>query len=601
MFPNLDGATIALDTETTGLKFWVDRVFGVALSVGEDDYYWDVRDTPNVLPWLHRQLPRVERIYMHNAKFDIHMLRESKVVVPVDKSICTVVRAALIDEHLPTYDLDFVGKKYVGVGKDGSLLEELRRLFGEKLTKDVAMRYLSRAPSEIVAKYAMQDTRTTLKLALWQEDEINRQDLHRVDRLERDLLPALIDMELHGVRVDVEKAERAVTDIDAMCIEGQNRLNREAGFEVNPNPSGSIHRLFAPRLENDQWVLIDGTIAEKTESGKASIDADCLRRMKHPLAADILKLRKYMKARDTFLKGHVLGHHDHGVVHCNINQTKSDNDAGTGTGRLSINSPALQQISARDKEIAAVVRAVFIPDFGYDWVSIDWAQVDFRVAAHYIQDPGITARYAENPAADFHQMTADLTGLPRSPRFAGDPNAKQINLGLAFGMGSGKLAAEMGLPYTIEEFRGKQFMKPGPEAEAVFDKYHGAIPGIREFMTKASSVARSRGHVNSLFGRRIRFPGGQFVHKAAGLLYQSGAADMQKIKIIECHKIAKDVGCRLMLSVHDELNFSAVEERDIMLLNEAYCDFSSEHAQLKLRVPIKSSVGIGPNWWEASK
>ena len=601
MFPNLDGAVIALDTETEGLKWWSDKVFGVALSVGEDDYYWDVRDTPNVLPWLNTQLPRVKRIYMHNAKFDIHMLRESGTAVPLDKAICTVVRAALIDEHLPTYNLDFVGKKYVGQGKDGDLLEDLRRLFGEKLGREAAMKFLPRAPVSVVGKYAKQDTRTTLLLGLWQEEELDRQELHRVDGLERALLPALIDMELRGVRVDVERAEKAVVDIDLMCNEGQRRLNKEAGFEVNPNPSGSIHKLFAPELKDGVWVLVDGTIAEKTDAGKPSIDADCLRRMKHPLAAEILKLRKYMKARDTFLKGHILGHHDNGIVHCNINQTKSDNDAGTGTGRLSINSPALQQISARDKEIAAVVRAVFIPDLHQNWVSIDWAQVDFRVAAHYVKDPGIMARYAADPKADFHQMTADLTGLPRSPRFAGDPNAKQINLGLAFGMGSGKLASEMGLPYTVEEYRGKQFMKPGPEAEEVFKRYHGAIPGIQDFMTKASSVARARGHVNSLFGRRIRFPGGQFVHKAAGLLYQSGAADMQKIKIIECHKLAQEVGCRLMLSVHDELNFSATEERDIIRLNEAYCDFSSEHAALRIRTPIVSSVGVGPNWWEASK
>lgn len=603
-FPRIEGAVISLDTETTGLRWWLDDVFGVSLSVGDNDYYWDARDTPRIMDWLADSLPLTKTIYMHNAKFDIHMLRESGVDVPLDKVICTVVRAALIDEHLPSYGLDYVGKKYVGVGKDGDLLEDLRRIHGSNKSKDYLMSRLSTAPPHMVAKYAKQDTRTTLLLGIWQEEEIVRQKLERVDALERELLPALIDMELGGVRVDVGRAEQAVEDIDALCGSGQSELNREAGFDVNPNPSGSIHRLFKPERDaSGKWVLCDGTIADTTDAGKPSIDADCLRRMKHPLAAKILRLRKLMKARDTFLKGHILGHHHNGLVHCNINQTKSDNDAGTGTGRLSINAPALQQISARDKEMAEIVRAVFVADRGADWISIDWAQVDFRVAAHYVQDKNILAKYAENPSADFHQMTADLTGLPRSPRFAGDPNAKQINLGMAFNMGAGKLASEMGLPYTVESFNGREYLKPGAEAEAVFNKYHSAIPGLREFAQKASSVASSRGYVISLAGRHIRFPRGQFTYKASGLLYQSGAADMQKIKIIECHKLAKELDSRLMLSVHDELNFSAPkgDNRVALALNSAYCDFASSNARLRLRVPIMSSVGIGCNWWEASK
>lgn len=600
-FPRIDGAVIALDSETTGLKWWSDDIFGFSVSVGDQDYYWDVRDQPQSLDWLADSIKSVKRAYLHNAKFDIHFFREAGVDLPIGECVCTLTRAALIDEHLPAYGLDFVGRKYVGVGKDGSVIDELRRIFGEKLSKDKLMAMLHKAPASIVAKYAKQDTRTTLLLGLWQEDEVVRQSLGNVDALERELLPVLVDMELGGVRIDVEAAEAAVIDIDKFCTASQYRLNREAGFEVNPNPSGSIHKLFQPKLVDDKWVLIDGTIAGKTDAGRASIDADCLRRMKHPLAAEILKLRKMMKARDTFLKGHVLGHHHKGVVHCNINQTKSDNDLGTGTGRLSINAPALQQISARDKDVAAVIRSVFIPDHGCDWVSIDWAQIDFRVAAHYVRDPNIMQKYADDPASDFHQMTADITGLPRSPRFAGDPNAKQINLGLAFGMGSGKLAAEMGLPYTTDVYRGREFLKPGPEAEAVFEKYHGAMPGIREFMTKASSVAKSRGYVISLMGRHLRFPGGQFTHKAAGLLYQSGAADMQKIKMIECHKVAKENGSRLMLSVHDELNFSSERGADIGVIDRAYCDFSSDGARLKIRTPVKSTVGVGPNWWEASK
>ena len=613
----------AIDLETTGLAFWKDRIFGVAVSLpGDRDYYWDVRDTPRVMDWLRDEMSNLPVFINHNAKFDVNFLIAAGVPMP-RRVECTMVRAALLDEHLLKYDLDYLGKKYLGVGKDEDIYEELARIFGGRPTRAAQIGRLPQAPVELVARYAKQDTRVALQLWEWQEAEIERQGLRQVVELETELLPVLIEMEQGGVRVDVPAAERAVHEITRIVEQDQRELNAAAGFEVNPNPSGSIHRLFEPkRNELGQWVLIDGTIAESTDAGKASINADCLRRMRHPLAAKILKVRKLMKARDTFILGHVLGHHHNGVVHANFNQTKNDADAGTGTGRLSVTAPALQQISARDKEIAAIVRALFVPDEGCDWVSIDWAQVDFRVAAHYVKDPAIMKAYADDPDADFHQLTADLTGLPRSPRFAGDPNSKQINLGLAFGMGSGKLAAEMGLPYTTDVWysgRGcaacadhtckdpahvRHVMRPGPEAEAVFEKYHGAMPGIRSFMEQASSVAKTRKYVRSLYGRHLRFPGGNFSHKAAGLLYQSGAADMQKIKIIECHRLAKETGlARLMLSVHDELNFStATGQPDVVRrLNEAYCDFNSDTARLRLRVPIRSSVGIGPNWWEASK
>lgn len=605
-FPDLTRyPVVCLDLETTGLHWWKDKIFGIAISLPDGrDYYWDVRDTPQVMNWLRDQLHLVPILVNHNIKFDAHFLVEAGVRLPA-RVECTMVRAALIDEHLLSYDLDSLGKKYVEVGKDGDIYEDLARIFGGKATKSVQVKNFAQAPASIMGRYAKQDTRTALKLWQWQEGEIERQGLRRIVELETELLPVLVDMERGGVRVDVAKAERASADISRILTSEQKLLDTEAGFPINPNPSSSIHRLFQPKQNADgKWVLVDGTVAESTGAGKASIDADCLRRMKHPLAAKILRMRKLAKARDTFLNGHVLGHHHNGVIHANFNQTRGDNELGTGTGRLSVNAPALQQISARDKDIAAIVRAVFIPDDECEWLSIDWAQVDFRVCAHYVQDKAIMSAYSDNPDADFHQLTADITGLPRSPRFAGDPNSKQINLGLAFGMGSGKLAAEMGLPYTIESVRGREFMKPGPEAEAVFDKYHGSMPGIKSFMEQASSVAKTRKFVRSLMGRHIRFPGGQFTHKAAGLLYQSGAADMQKLKIIECHRLARQLGdARLMLSVHDELNFSLQKgaEKTRRIIEEAYCDFQSDNARLKLRVPIRCSSGLGPDWWEASK
>ena len=609
-FPRLrEYPYIAFDCETTGLFWWKDSIFGISVSCPDGkDYYWDIRTEPEFLEFLANEIPHCKRIICHNAKFDWHFAREAGIIFPEDRVECTLIRAALIDEHLPTYNLDFVGSKYVGVGKE-DIIQELADIFGGKAEKKVQMANLHRAPARIVGKYAMQDTRTTLKLWEWQEKEIVEQDLGQVWQLEKDLLPVLLSLEYDGVRVDVSRAEAAVPDLDARARDIQLELNDVAGFDVNVNSGPMMAKLFAPyQREDGVWMLADGTPAEATPGGKASIGASTLRQMKHPAAALILQLRKIIKTRDTFIKGHILNYHHHGVIHCNFNQTRSDNDLGTGTGRLSVNAPALQQIHKRDKDIAAIVRSLFIPDFkGHDWVCNDWAQMDFRVFAHYVNDPRILEIYRQNPDADFHQMAADLTGLPRSPRFAGDANAKQINLGLVFGMGQGKLAAEMNLPYTVErnERTGKDRLVPGPEAMAVFEKYHAAIPGVKELLQSASAKASSRGYIRTAMGRRIRFPGGQAVHKAGGLIFQGSAADALKVKLIELHKFLKGTqsGARLLLNVHDEFDMT-VPSGDVKTLTEVnriLTHFDGILTPIKFRVPVRTDQGIGPNWWEASK
>lgn len=608
-FPRIDQIPyMVIDTETTGLKWWTDRVFGVSIALpGEESgHYWDVRETPQVIDWL-RDLAREERVGVwvgHNLKFDYHFLREGGVLLPPDRLDCTMIRGALINEHEPTYALDFLARKYCGTKKDEEIYEEMAKLFGGRATRTAQMPNISRAPVHVVSKYAVQDAVVTRALYEWQNLEIERQNLHRVHQLERDLQPVIIEMETEGVRVDVEMAEKAVRGLTERINESQRDLNSLAGFEVNPNPSGSIAQLFQPKLgEDNEWYLIDGTRADKTDGGKASINADCLRRMKHPAARQILDLRKMLKTRDTFLLGHILGHQHDGVIHCNYNQTKNDDEAGTGTGRLSITNPALQQIPSRDVAIKSLVRPIFKADYGAQWLGLDWSQFEFRVANHYGQVPAILEAYRQNPQLDFHQLVSDMTGIPRNAQYAGGPSSKAINLGLAFNMGSGRLAQECGLPYTEEEGpNGNVYLKAGPEALALFEKYHTANPGMRNNQIRASGIAKERGYVHSIMGRHIRFPGGQFVHKASGLIYQATSADCMKVKLIELHRYLKERECgRLLLTVHDEVGISLDRDRRDEAENVAkiYTTFDGVSCPINLRVPITCDWGIGEDWYAA--
>lgn len=609
-FPDLTQfPEVALDTETTSLNWWEGEIFGVSISAGPYDWYFDIRRQPEALRWLRAEVPRVRKLVCHNAKFDWHFCREKGIIFPEGRVECTMIRAALIDEHRLTYDLDSLSRDYGGPGKEGDIWAELAEMFGGKPTKDAQIPNLSRAPVQLAGRYAKRDTRAALLLHCAQEKLIEDQDLGKVHSLEMRLLPAMVRMEQHGVRVDVSSAERAMDELAARIKTEQRELDQAAGFAVNPNPSGSIKKLFEPKEGRDEagnkiWTLIDGTRAECTDAGQASIDADCLRRMTHPAAAMILNLRKMKKARDTFLAKHVLSNHNNGYIHANYNQTKSDNEAGTGTGRLSVNGPALQQIPKRDKEMAAIVRAVFIPDAGHEWVCNDWAQMDFRVFSHYVNNPEILRRYRDDPDTDFHKLASDLTGLPRSPRFAGDPNAKQINLGLVFGMGQGRLAQEMGLPFTIEpNGRGGTWVKPGREAEEVFERYHSNIPGVRDLLGDASRIAKSRGFVRTMMGRRIRFPRGMYTHKAGGLIFQGTAADALKVKIIELDQYMQtlDGAAHLLLNVHDEFDHSIEPGRgDIKEeISHIVTAFGPDDV-MSFRVPIRTDQGVGPNWHVAS-
>ncbi len=597
---------VAIDTETTGLQFWKDRAY--ALVYATPDGKTDCLDLrrPEVLSWARREIPKIKRVVGHNLKFDIHFLRELGISVAESAVHDTMVAAALIDEHLPSYSLDFVGKKYVGAGKATHIYEKLAKTFGGKPTRDAQMPNLARAPWEMIKEYAVPDAQVTLRLWQWQEQELKRQELEQVWSVEMRLLNVLIDIERRGVRVDVAGAERAVRDISKLISDEQRALNEIAGFEVNPNPSKTIAQLFKPELdETGKWRLIDGTYAGTTEGGAPSINADVLRRMKHPAAGKILRLRQLIKTKDTFLLGHILGHHHDGIIHANFNQTKSDNDLGTGTGRLSCNAPALQQIHKRNKDVAQIVRAVFLPDEEQVWHCHDWAQMDFRVFAHYVQNPRIFKMYRDNPDADFHQMVSDMTGLPRSPTAGIKGNAKQINLGLIFGMGEGKLAQEMGLPFTTEtDKEGREWTRAGDEAKEVFRKYHEAVPGVKDLLSLASTRAKARGYVKTVLGRRIRFPGGQFTHKAGGLIFQGSAADALKVKLVEVHEALRNTDARLILNVHDEFDISAPPDSyDTIgkLVQNVIRKFDGDGTPIKFDVPIMSDLGVGPNWWDASK
>lgn len=604
---------VSLDCETTGLVYPRDKAFGISMALPGFDgdknrkHYWDIRRQPEIPRQLNRALKEYRgTVVFANAGFDCKMLHGAGVEVPLHLADCVITRAVQINEQLLEYNLDSLSEKYLKRNKVGSIYESLAALFGGKPTRAAQMPNLWKAPPELVAPYAEEDADLTLALWLWQEGEIEKQGLRDICDFERSVFPTLQRMSRRGIPVDEKVAEAAMGKLDVVIKEDQKRLNQLVGFDINVNSSPQIKKVFNPRQVGEGrakiWVADNGAQLETTGTGQPSIPSPVLREMEGDERAQlIVAVRSNTKTKDTFLGGHILGHAVNGRVYPTINQTRSE-DGGTGTGRLSYQDPAMQQIPSRNKTVAEIVKEAFLPEDGESWVDADMASFEVRVFAHLVKDERIIQQYKDDPESDFHQMVADMTGLNRNAQYSGQPNAKQLNLSMIFNSGNGAIADKMGMPWEWNSFEsgGREivFKKAGPEAMEVINLYHKRLPGVKSFADRAKAVAEDRGWVRDQFGRRFRFPRGYKSYKASGIIIQMTAASMNK-KALTVVEEALGRDGTLLLNTHDSYSMSiggdpkSVFKRVQEAVQDSFPWF---------RVPIILELsGIGSNWWQAVK
>lgn len=595
----------AYDTEGTGLRYPLDKAFGYSISTPDgNSMYVDIREQPEMVKWLNDSLRHYRgTVICHNASFDAKMSHAAGIKIPLHLLDDTVIRACLIDEHLNSYGLDFLLKKYLKMSKQGDdLYQVLADMFGGSPTRKAQIHRIQHAPSGVVGKYAIGDTDGTLKLWEWQEGEIKKQGIERICEFERSLIPTFIRAEMRGIRVDLNYAEEAADRLTPIIQEKLDRLHEHAGHEINTNSPKQIRELFEPKKTKSGWVAVDGTPLNQTDSGSPSFDSETLRKMKHPAAGLIVESRSLIKTRDTFMRGHVLNHAVDGRVYPNINQSKGE-DGGTGTGRLSYQGPAMQQIPSRNKKVAAIVKPCFLPEEGHRWVEGDKASFEVRVFYHLINNRRIIEEYAKDPEKDGHQFVSDLTGMPRNAEYSGQANAKQLNLSMIFNSGNGAIADKMGMDWEWAEFTTRKgetirYKKPGRKAMAVINEYHRKVPGVKELADGCKKTAERRGFIFTFSGRRLRFPRGYKSYKASGLLIQATAADINKEnwKIIE-DTLEEDEG-HLLLNTHDSYSMSLPEDT----WEEQYNAVKEAIERPILRVPmVLDFSGSGVNWWDAIK
>jgi len=530
-----------------------------------------------------------KKLIFANAMYDVEWLYslDKRLTLTRDHRIYDVQTIEhLIDENKLKYSLDSLAKHYLRKSKyEVELAQAVLYKFGKRAK---VKENLWRLHANEVSEYAKEDALLTLQIYQKQQERIKREEIESIVDFESRLIPVLFHMRKKGVRVDVDKAHSLYTELEKKQSEVQRMLNRLGGTEVNVWANASLKEAYDKNSIGYNY----------TAKGTPSFTASWLETQMDDVSQSILKVRKLDKIRNTFVKNMIIDKASNGRIYCGFNPM------GTVTGRFSSQYPNLQQVPARDPELGPMIRSLFIPEEDCEWVCADYSQQEPRVLVHYASLKGMDTaikvqdEFNKNDKTDFHQMVADMASIPRK-------QAKTINLGLFYGMGNKKLAAELGLD--------------NDQAYELFNKYHNKVPFVKEMSRQVSNVASSRGYIKTLLGRKRRFDKWEprdswgerayslseahaqypkqelkraYTHTALNALIQGSSADITKAAMVKIYEAGLLDEIDLKLTVHDELDFS------VEPLKQKCFDESLQIMKtcVDLKVPLKVDVEKGLNW-----
>jgi DNA polymerase I-like protein with 3'-5' exonuclease and polymerase domains len=608
----------------------------VGLAIGTDDsrrWYFPVAhdndpmnlDERVVFGWAREVLNQYTGdIVGAHLLYDLDWLANKGVTFSKARRFLDVQNAEpLLDENRLSFSLDALSQDYLGESKDEEMLRQAGLVYGLKKTKDLK-RLLWRLPAKFVGAYAESDVDRPLRILQLQEEKLAAEGLTDLFDMESRLIPMLLAMRRRGVRVDLDKAvalrERLVED-------------REKWLKVIRSHAGAGAGLMDPERLGRALESRGISVPRTAKKGAYSITKGllALHSGKDELARAIREGRKVNTIINTFLDGHILGHHINGRIHCEFNQLKTDTDAGDDTkgtiARFSSSNPNLQNVPARDEELAPLVRGMFLPEEGELWHRKDYSQIEYRFLAHYAVGKGADecrAQYIADPKTDYHKLCARLANMDENDSFV-RKLVKNINFGKVYGAGVDKLADTMS--------------KPVEEARAFTEKYDEDLPFVSKTFELASSVAQSRGYVITILKRRQRFilweprrwggdhrpPGlpwdqaleqyggrhamtGEplrqanrlrraYTHAALNRVLQGSAADIMKKGMVDIWESGVcDIIGPPLLTVHDELDDSVPQ-------TPAGRQAADEAARLMadaitIRVPVLVDADYGNNWGE---
>jgi len=601
---------IAIDVETrdpdikTNGPGWATgngEVVGYAVAVDGWSGYIPIRhlgggnlDEKIVNKWLKKVFECPADKIMHNAQYDAGWIKRMGFDLK-GRIIDTMLIASLLDENRYSYSLNALSYDLLGKTKSEKGLVEAARSFGVDPKAE-----MWKLPAMHVGAYGEADAELALELWNYFSIQLGKEDLWGIANLELELLPCLIEMTWRGVRIDQDRVEKTRNSLVKREREVMKEIKKIAGRDVEIWAAQSLVKAF------DKV----GLQYPKTEKGAPSFTKLFLQENPHPLAQLIVEARNLNKTTGTFLNTIMKHCHADGRIHSHINQIRSD-DGGTVSGRLSMNSPNLQQIPARDPEIGPMIRSLFLPEEGEQWAAIDFSQQEPRILVHYAHVYGesrnlplegaldFVEAYNEDPSTDFHTMVAEMANIPRK-------QAKVINLGMMYGMGVGKLSEQLDISMD--------------DAKELIGQYHKRVPFVKGLMNGVMNRLNdkaSSGSIRSILGRKCRFDRWEpdtfamnkalpyqeavqeygattrlkraYTYKALNRLIQASAADMTKKAMVDLYK----EGLVPLTQIHDEIAMSVKDKEQAKYI----ADIMTK--AVPLQVPNKCDIEIGPSWGEA--
>jgi DNA polymerase I len=541
------------------------RIVGAAVSAGEmRAVYADVDGLGALAEPL---ADGSSRAWTHDAKsLERVVLAEGATLATV--AFDTMLAGYLLDPAAATYPLSGLSERYLGV----DVLGDAEDVYAGQLFAEDPWR----ATADEAAAVAL--------LAPVMEEVIDERGLRKLlDEVELPLSSVLAHMEARGVRLDIPYLGEmgASVRVDMAALEAD--VYRHAGREFNLNSPPQLREVLY-----DELGLQPG---KRTTKGALSTDASVLEKLRdaHPIVDALLSWRELDKLNSTYLEAlPKMADPRDGRVHTSFNQ------AAAATGRLSSSNPNLQNIPIRS-ELGRQIRRSFIPGTPDQVLLVaDYSQIELRVLAHLSGDDGLREAFASG--IDIHAATASTVfGLPLDQV---DPElrrrAKMVNYGLAYGMNAWGLAQRLDIAPD--------------EAEEILDGYFNGFPKIRDYLRAQVDRARMDGYTETILGRRRYIPeltsGNRRLQalgerQALNAPIQGSASDVFKLAMIGVDAALRehpDLGCHMLLTVHDELVFEVPEDR----VEDAAALVAERMEQaIRLEVPLRADVGWGPNWAEA--